>query len=828
VIVAGRKAATPNCDKAEIVRAMRAVFRKGMVTEVRVLKGRTPQDRFAGTYSGYFDNAEALADAVAEIDWATGIYFIPNEMRKDLLARSVNKLRKVQSEPLTSDADIERRRFLLVDCDAIRPSGISASDDEHQASLDKAQEIKAYLSEGLWPDPIEGDSGNGAHLLYAIDLPAQDEGLVQRCLQALSAKFTDERVKVDQSVFNPARIWKLPGSWARKGDDAPDQGRPHRMGRWLKVPDEMQVTPTVLLEDLAGELPDGGHGDQKSEDKICAPNADGTFDIETWMQQHGLAVLPIRERGNGSVFWVLEQCVWNSDHRDKSAFIGRRSSGAIVAGCKHDSCSGKGWKELRASVDPAWAENRARWEQRGSGQNVHSIRDQKSDYQNDSPNAAVPRGQNDTSGNADDTPASGPPWPAPLGDAAYHGLVGQLVRSIEPHTEADPAALLVQTIVALGNCFGRNAYFQVEASRHYPNMFSVLVGKTAAGRKGTSWGRIANTFQSVAPEWSESCIQSGLSSGEGLIHAVRDETTKQEPVRDKGFNGKQRQITGYETVIADVGVKDKRLLCLESEFGGTLRVMARQANTLSVLIRQCWDTGNLRTLTKNTASKATGAHVSVVGHITAPELRKFLLLEDAFGGVGNRFLWVCTQRSKLLPMGGNGEVVDWELSTGLANAISHATDLGEVRFDLNAQTIWCDVYAELSSGRPGLLGACTSRAEAQVVRLALLYALADSSSLIAREHLEAALEVWRYCFDSARYIFGDSTGDGHADAILGELRRAGAAGLTRTDISKLFGNNKPASLIDGSLAMLQGMGLARSERCNARPGRPEIRWFLVS
>lgn len=818
MIAGARKATTPNCDRAEIVRAMRAVFRKGMVTEVRVLKGKTPQDRFAGTYSGYFDNAEALADAVAEIDWATGVYFVPNEVRKDLLARSVNKLRKVQSEPLTSDADIERRRFLLVDCDAIRPSGISASDEEHQAALDKAQEIKAYLSEALWPDPIEGNSGNGAHLLYAIDLPAQDDGLVQRCLQALAAKFTDERVKVDQSVFNQSRIWKLPGTWARKGDDAPDQGRPHRMGRWPKIPDELQVTPTVLLEDLAGEAPDGGHGDQKSDSQNDNPKPGGAFDIEAWMQQHGVAVQSVRERGNGSTFWILEQCVWNPDHRDKSAFICRLQSGAIAAGCKHDSCSGKGWRELRATVDPAWAEKQASWEQRSKGQFVPLVKSQI---------ATSPSYQNDSSGDADDSPASGPPWPTPLGDAAFHGHIGQFVRSLEPRTEADPAGLLVQALVALGNCFGRNAYFQVEASKHYPNLFATLVGVTAGGRKGTSWGRIEEVFQAVAPNWAEHCVSSGLSSGEGLIYAVRDEVTKQEPVRDKGFNGKQRQITGYETVIADPGVADKRLLCLESEFGGVLRVMQRSSNTLSVLIRQCWDSGNLRTLTKNNATRATGAHVSVIGHITGPELRKFLLLEDAFGGVGNRFLWVCTQRSKLLPMGSRSSAIDWELSSGLTSAINHATDLGEVRFDLNAETIWCDVYAELSSGRPGLLGACTSRAEAQVVRLALLYALADSSSLIAREHIEAALEVWRYCFDSARYIFGDSCGDATADAILGELKKRGSHGLGRTEIVRLFGNNRPATMIDGALALLQGIGAAQSERVAKGTGRPEVRWYAV-
>lgn len=377
MIAAGRKGAVPNCDKQEIIRAMRAVFRENMVTEVRALKGKTPADRYAGTYSGYFDDPEALANAVAEIDWATGIYFIPNQVRPDLLARSVNKLRKVQSEPTTSDADIERRRWLLIDCDAIRPAGISASDEEHEASLVRAEQIKAALAERLWPDPIEGDSGNGAHLLYAIDLPAQDDGLVQRCLQALNSQFTDERVKVDQSVFNQSRIWKLPGTWARKGDDAPGQGRPHRMGRWFAIPDEIQVTPTVLLEELASESPSASATTTINTDNGCKP---GSFDVEAFMREHSLSVRATHER-NGTTFWVLDECPWNSDHRDKSAFIGRRATGHLIAGCKHDSCNGKGWHDLRAKLDPAWAERRAKWEQ-GNGS--------KSGSQKATPNGGQP------------------------------------------------------------------------------------------------------------------------------------------------------------------------------------------------------------------------------------------------------------------------------------------------------------------------------------------------------------------------------------------------------------------------------------------------------
>src|SRR5689334_6635847 len=159
--------------------------------------------------------------------------------------------------------------------------------------------------------------------------------------------------------------------------------------------------------------------------------------------------------------------------------------------------------------------------------------------------------------------------------SAFHGLAGDIVRIIEPESEADPAALLVQILVAFGNCAGRTAHFSVEADRHYPNLNAVLVGVTSRGRKGTSWGHVKRLLETTDEQWTDNCIQHGLSSGEGLICAVRD----------VGPNHN--------------GIDDKRLLVLESEFATVLRAMARQGNVLSAVLRQAWDTGDLRILTRN-------------------------------------------------------------------------------------------------------------------------------------------------------------------------------------------------------------------------------------
>jgi hypothetical protein len=202
---------------------------------------------------------------------------------------------------------------------------------------------------------------------------------------------------------------------------------------------------------------------------------------------------------------------------------------------------------------------------------------------------------------------------------AFCGVCGNIALAIEPHTEADPAALLVQQLVAFGNIIGRAPYFRAEADTHYLNLFSVMVGVSAKGRKGVSFGQVRHSYEAIDPLWSGQCQKSGLSSGEGLIWAVRDPILKSQPQKVGG------RLTGNtETVTEDPGVEDKRLLVFEGELASTLRVLAREGNTLSALMRQAWDGHDLRVLTKNSPAKATGAHISVIGHITADELRRYL------------------------------------------------------------------------------------------------------------------------------------------------------------------------------------------------------------
>lgn len=408
------------------------------------------------------------------------------------------------------------------------------------------------------------------------------------------------------------------------------------------------------------------------------------------------------------------------------------------------------------------------------------------------------------------------PYPAPMADAAFHGLAGEIVRAIEPETEADAAALLLTFLAAVGNIVGTGPHWRVGGGSHGLRIWPVFVGQSSKARKGTSWSAIRPVLESAADLWFSGRVSSGLSSGEGLIYAVRDAQYKSEPIKEKG------RIVGYQDVLADSGVDDKRLLVLEEEFAGVLKNMGRDGNILSVVIRQAWDSGDLRTLTKNNPLRATGAHIGVIGHVTQDELLRYLTSTEAGNGFANRFLWVCVKRARLLPDGGylHPDTIA-HLGRQLRQVIQTSEHIGLIERDEQANELWREVYGPLSEGGAGLLGVITSRAEAQVMRLASLYAVLDETNTISPDHLNAALAVWEYCESSARFIFGDRLGDPDADTILDALRREGE--MTQTDISTLFGRNLSAARIERALAKLAAASLVTHE---SRPtkGRPATYW----
>lgn len=399
---------------------------------------------------------------------------------------------------------------------------------------------------------------------------------------------------------------------------------------------------------------------------------------------------------------------------------------------------------------------------------------------------------------------------------AYYGLAGEVVRVIDPHTEGDPVATLINFLTFYGNIIGDSAHFMAGTKRHPARLFSVVVGATGKGRKGTSLSPVRLLFKAVDLDWEKNNILSGLSSGEGLIHAVRDDVTRRVPITEG--KGRNKEIIDYEIEIVDEGVEDKRVLVIEEEFGKSLRAAKREGNTLSAILREFWDTGSPRVLTKS-PTQTTGAHISMLGQITEEELKKEITDVDLVNGLANRFLWLMVERSKLLPSGGKFHKIDvGNLVAKIKAVVEFGKKVGEITRDEEAERYWHRIYEPLSTGTGGMIGAVTSRAEAQTMRLACIYALLDQSQKISITHLKAALDLWNYCFKSARFIFGSGAVLEHPNAIklLEELKKRkeeGKDGMTRTEVSrKVFKGNIPKTELDAIFKDLHSNGFIKLEK----------------
>jgi Protein of unknown function (DUF3987) len=402
--------------------------------------------------------------------------------------------------------------------------------------------------------------------------------------------------------------------------------------------------------------------------------------------------------------------------------------------------------------------------------------------------------------------------PRPIGKAGHFGFAGEIVEALRPYTEADPNAILIQTYVCMGNLFYRRAHYRVGVgTRHYTNEYVVVVGQSGKARKGTSLNDVRRVVKEVDPTWIMASGGQVLSSGEGFVGMVRDANSDD-----------------------DSGVDDKRRLVEVNEFRSTFKVMSRPGNTLSQLVCLAWDGGDLRITTKK-PMQATAPHISIIGHVTEAALIDALNTNRSciYDGFANRFLWAYATRSqrKALISLVEGEALESalaKLAQRAAEVWAFVNTLSDQRidFDPTARLMWIDWYENVPD-RHGIVGAVTDRAEAHVCRLAMIAALMDQSTEIRTEHLAAALEIWRYCSDSASYLFSDSSTATPVEKTAMAIHRAlGAApgGLTRTDVNRLvFRGNRSADMIEQALALLEGSGRAWMDKNSG--SRQAERWF---
>ena len=383
---------------------------------------------------------------------------------------------------------------------------------------------------------------------------------------------------------------------------------------------------------------------------------------------------------------------------------------------------------------------------------------------------------------------SGSEWPI-LGPDAFYGPAGEVAAGAAPYTEADPVAVLV-TFLATAGCYlvnGRShagfPHVWIGDTEHPPRIWPVLAGATADGRKGTADAIVRRILAAADQGFLNGNVESGLTSGSGLIERVRDPSGDDVPAK-----------------LQHPGVTDKRLLVVEHEFGGTLRRAGRDGNDLSERMREAWDGRPLSTMSRSAnRMRATGHHITVIGHITPGELRvRYAESTDVVGGTANRLLPFLVRRSKRLPDGGGAPAgVVEDAGKRLAGLREHAKLALRYLRDDAAERWWCgDLYAELTPGDvpEGFIARMVARAAPQVMRTALIYCLLDAAPAITTEHLAAAMALWRYSLASVEHIFG-STGEPDLELLAEAVQAAGLSGLTSTQIRDLFNRHKSSAEI---------------------------------
>jgi P4 family phage/plasmid primase-like protien len=401
-------------------------FAPGEAAEIRAIGCKRTSPAWAGfcggngTVSGYFDNAADFARCADAVDaaGAKGVYFTLNPVNPDLVARAANRL-KASPKSTTADKDIVCLRWLYVDLDPQRPAEISASDTELAKARTTAQAIVGWLEGEMgFSRAIRAKSGNGFHLLYRLpDLAPSDDNreLIRRCLKALAHRFPadDTKIKVDETTFNPARICKLYGTMARKGDST--SNRPHRQSALMpggpQTLSEVSVTGIDSIKKLADLAPadEGKHpsppvgahptpGPSSTLGRAAVPAKKtgsklGPMNMRAYLDHYGVEVIKEKSRDNG-ILYCLAHCVFDPSHEKEAGIWQGPNRPYMTYQCFHDSCRGKTWKDAKHQISgsdslaPFCEGYDPNWRQRHDENPVRTCRIEQSENHPDVPSPA--------------------------------------------------------------------------------------------------------------------------------------------------------------------------------------------------------------------------------------------------------------------------------------------------------------------------------------------------------------------------------------------------------------------------------------------------------
>lgn len=326
-------------NEKEVRKAITVLQEPGEVFEIRVI-GTSKKE----ILSGYFSSVDTLLPAFEKINLRNrNVYVTLNSVKRECFSRSQHETFQ-QSATSTSDTDIVGYRWLFIDLDPVRMTGISSSKEELKEAQEVAKKVYLYLQGLGFEEPVKALSGNGCHLLYRISVLNDEKGrtLIENCLKVLSLLFDSDRVKVDTTTYNPSRICKLHGTLAQKGASTPE--RPHRMSRMFSVPNEIRTTGKVYLEKLAKELPEEPRQEPR---RYQAPE---TFNLYDFMQRNGMTYK--EDSNDRAKIFKLDHCPFDSSHTDGDAKIFLYRDGAIAFKCHHNSCRQYKWQDVRKKFDP--------------------------------------------------------------------------------------------------------------------------------------------------------------------------------------------------------------------------------------------------------------------------------------------------------------------------------------------------------------------------------------------------------------------------------------------------------------------------------------------
>lgn len=413
--------------------------------------------------------------------------------------------------------------------------------------------------------------------------------------------------------------------------------------------------------------------------------------------------------------------------------------------------------------------------------------------------------------------------PPVLAPEAYHGILKEVAMIATRTSEASPVAVIANFIVTFSAMIGRVRFQHIGDGTCHARPFFLIVGRTGKARKGTAEFTVMRIFKRVNELLKDDYPplrrhDGGLSTGEGLGYSLRD-------------------LVKDDEGIGNGGTDDKRLLVVESEFGGAMAAAAREKNTLSATIRTAWDGKDIAPLVKNAAWCASDPHICMVGHITAPELINRMSDVDALSGFLNRFVILHVARAKLVPMPCKTPDEDIErIAEAVVKAVCFAIgddvtakNTQPVTMSPDAVNFWCRHYSALTAEQPGIAGALLVRTEIYARMLAMIFALLDQAAVIEVVHLKAALAWIDYWQSSVTYIFQTLSAkaeasrlDESANEVL-EFIRANKK-CSRTQITTGFRNRLSSGQITGILNHLMSAAppLVHQEtlaRADGKPGR---------